>query len=288
MGNAVRIGSQPALLVLALVFWSAFPDAPWAPGVGIVAVQLVLGILEMRTPARPEWKVGARERGVQIVAFAILGAVAAVLGDLYREIAAGPFARARAEGGLDIWPHAWPPVAQVLLVFFGSEFVWYWIHRAEHRWAIVWRVSGHGAHHSFKRLGALNSGLNHPFELFLLLLPAATIELVFGVGSPVVGAALLVLTQASLAHSNLDLNSTGIGWLFTTNRHHIHHHSVVLEESNTNYGCAAIVWDRLFGTFADAATAETGTGPTEPGWWGKFVMPFREPTDTATAPPSRP
>ena len=58
----------------------------------------------------------------------------------------------------------------------------------------------------------------------------------------------------------------------------------MLEESNTNYGCAAIVWDRVFGTFEDAATQETGTGPTEPSLWGKFLMPFVEPEDTSTAP----
>ena len=83
----------------------------------------------------------------------------------------------------------------------------------------------------------------------------------------------------------ISMNSPGkpIG-LFTTNRFHIHHHSVVLEESNTNYACSAILWDRVFGTFADAATAETGTGPTEPDMWAKFWMPFEEPEDTATAP----
>jgi sterol desaturase/sphingolipid hydroxylase (fatty acid hydroxylase superfamily) len=132
----------------------------------------------------------------------------------------------------------------------------------------------------------LNSGLNHPFELIPLLIPSATIGLVFGVGEVALGASLLVATQASIVHSNLNLNNVGIGWIFTTNRYHIHHHSVVLEESNTNYGCAAIVWDRLFGTFVDASTIETGTGPTEPGMWRKFLMPFSEPSDTATAPPS--
>jgi sterol desaturase/sphingolipid hydroxylase (fatty acid hydroxylase superfamily) len=55
-------------------------------------------------------------------------------------------------------------------------------------------------------------------------------------------------------HSNLDLDSKGIGWLFTTNGYHFRHHSRVFEESNTNYGCAAIVWDRVFGTFAEGPT----------------------------------
>ncbi len=58
----------------------------------------------------------------------------------------------------------------------------------------------------------------------------------------------------------------------------------MLEESNTNYGCAVILWDRLFGTFSDAATVATGIGDTEPSLLGKALLPFREPQDTAVAP----
>jgi sterol desaturase/sphingolipid hydroxylase (fatty acid hydroxylase superfamily) len=90
--------------------------------------------------------------------------------------------------------------------------------------------------------------------------------------------------RAHLAHCNLDLNTRGIGWLFTTNRYHIHHHSMVMAESNTNYGCSAIVWDRVFGTFADARTVAAGTGPTEPTLWQQVLMPLREPADTSIAP----
>lgn len=118
----------------------------------------------------------------------------------------------------------------------------------------------------------------------MLTVPSAVVELLFGAGAAVGGSYLLLLTLAFLAHANLDLNTRVIGWLFTTNRYHIHHHSMVLEESNTNFGCAAIVWDRLFGSFRDAATTQTGTGPTQPSLWGIFLMPYREPRDTQTSP----
>ena len=120
--------------------------------------------------------------------------------------------------------------------------------------------------------------------MFLLVLPSALVELFFGVGMAAAGAAVLAVSQASIAHSNLRLNSKGIGWLFTTNTYHIRHHSAVLEESNTNYGCSAIVWDRVFGTFEDGAIAEAGIGPTEPSLWEKFLMPLKEPQDSAIAP----
>lgn len=160
----------------------------------------------------------------------------------------------------------------------------YWIHRAEHRWYFVWRVSGHGAHHSFKKLNALNFGLNHPLELFFLAIPAALMEVIFGVELAAVGASILLVTQASIVHSNLNMSSKWVDWVFTTNRHHIRHHSVVLEDSNINYGCGTLIWDRVFGTFIDSSTRECGVGPTEPTLVQKLFMPVREPSDTAVAP----
>ncbi len=286
MTSAMKFGLQPAVLIGVLTFWYLNPDSDMTLVISIYAVQLILGVLEYRFPARPDWTVSARDRSINIAGFVLLGALLTFLGFFYETVMVEPLTALRAGWNLDVWPHHWPVLIQLLMIFFLSEFFWYWIHRAEHRWPLVWRASGHGAHHSYKKLGALNSGLNHPFELFLLLIPAATIELLFGVGSAAAGAVILLATQAALVHTNLDMNSAGIGWLLTTNRYHIRHHSVVLEESNTNYGCATIIWDRLFGTFSDGATRETGTGPTEPDLWGKFVMPFTEPVDTATAPGS--
>jgi len=280
----VRYGLQPVALAAVLWYWMGDPENPLAFTITIGSLQLLLLLLENVIPARPGWVIPAWQqlRNVGLVVLLTLGI--GIVAAWYDQLLRVPLGALRQSLGLDVWPHAAPLLAQVLLVFFLSEFIWYWFHRAEHRWQAVWRVSGHGAHHAFKHLGALNFGLNHPLEFFLLVLPAALIELMFGVGSAAAGAAILGSAQASIVHSNLDLNARGVGWLFTTNRYHIHHHSMVMAESNTNYGCSAIIWDRLFGTFADADTLEAGTGPSEPTLWQKFLMPVREPADTAIAP----
>lgn len=122
---------------------------------------------------------------------------------------------------------------------------------------------------------------------FFLLLPSALLEFMFGIGFVAAGAAVLLVTQASIAHANVAMNTRWIGLVFTTNTYHICHHSADLAQSNSNYGCAAIVWDRLFGTFMDQEIAEAGTGPTEPSIWRKFLMPLQEPKDTAIAPGSQ-
>lgn len=282
----IKYGLQPALIIGVLALWYYNYEAWWMFPAVVFGVQLLLGVLEYIFPARPEWVHSARYKTLLGSIFVLMFLFSGMLVEpLYAETVNPFLSDIRTQLGIDIWPTSWPIIAQVLLAFFMSEFIWYWLHRAEHRWQWFWRLSGHGAHHAFKNLGALNAGANHPLELLLVLsIPSAIVELVFGAGVAVYGSLMLLLTQAYIAHSNLDLNTKVIGWLFTTNRYHIHHHSSVFAESNTNFGCAAIVWDRLFGTFRDAYTVETGTGPTQPSVWQLFIMPYKEPTDTETSP----
>ena len=275
---------QPALVIAAVGIWYADPTIELTYVYLIIGVQLLLGLIEQYFPARREWIIGARQKAINVVLVFFLMLIALTLTTFYVEWLAQPLATLRHTARIDIWPHQWPILAQVLLVFLSSEFIWYWMHRAEHQWPPIWRLSGHGAHHSFKKLNALNFGLNHPLEYFFILLPSILVELVFGVGIAAVGASVLRVTQTSIVHSNINLNSKVIGWLFTTNRYHICHHSANLNESNTNYGCSTIVWDRVFGTFLDTRISELGTGPTEPGLSAKFLMPIKEPQDTTIAP----
>ena len=275
---------QPLVLGVVLAYWLADPGNALTFVVVLLFVQLLLGALEYWRPARPHWRHSAREKLRVVAIFVGVFVTTAWIGEWYSAVLRQPLGVLRESAGLDVWPHQWPLIVQALMVFLLSEFLWYWLHRAEHRFTLVWRLSGHGAHHAFKRLNAINSGANHPLEYFLLLLPSALVELTFGVGVAVIGASLLTITQASFAHTNLNLNSRVIGWLLTTNLHHLRHHSVVLEESNTNYGCSSILWDRVFGTFSETPVVETGIGPTEPSTWHKFIMPLREPADSNVAP----
>ncbi|MFT7652721.1 MAG: sterol desaturase/sphingolipid hydroxylase (fatty acid hydroxylase superfamily) [Limisphaerales bacterium] len=280
----VKYALQPVLMVAVILCFWLFPDSPLVYPLTILSVQIVLGVFEAWLPSRPNWRQIGWEKVLNVGLVVILTMGAVLAGGFYAELLALPLTNLRQSLGLDVWPHEWPVLVQLFMVFFLSEFIWYWFHRAEHRWPVIWRVSGHGVHHSFKKLEAINFGLNHPLEFSLLVLPSALVELFFGVGLAAAGAGFLTVTLASIAHANLDLNSKVIGWLFTTNNFHIRHHSMVLEESNTNYGCSAIIWDRVFGTFADSKIVEAGTGATEPSLWQKFIMPVREPTDTAIAP----
>ncbi len=240
----------------------------------IVAFCLII-LLELLIPARPEWRKSVREN-LALFGFVFVAATAYVAIEMLYEMSIFKWmADLSTAWQLEIWPSQWPIIAQVLLIFSAFKLVNYWYHRASHRWGWLWKFSGHSAHHAFKKLSGLNAVANHPVEAFFLILPRAIVG--FLLGGEVVGAAFVSLTTvtAILAHSNLNLNSAIVGWFFTTNRYHIHHHSQVISESNTNYGCVCIVWDRLFGTFADANTQDTGIGNKQPSYKALYLMPFK-------------
>jgi len=277
---------QPALLGAVLVAWHYAPHSALLVPLILLAVQGTIALIEYRFPARSGW----HQTGGEKCALVLIALVCLFAGEhasaLYNAALAEPLAKLRSDLDLDIWPHHWPLTMQALLVFLTSEFLWYWIHRAEHRWPMVWRISGHGAHHAFKKLNAINALANHPVELFWIVLPTLLVDLFFGVGAAAIGAALLSTTQTAIVHANLRLNSRVIGLVFTTNAWHIRHHSAHRGESNTNYGCSAIIWDRLFGTFERGGVAEAGIGPREPSTLEKLLIPLREPRGSVVAPGS--
>lgn len=275
---------QPLLITLVLGAFLVDPSNDQITLLTIVGVQLLLGGLEYYMPARPAWRQTVRQK-LLLIMFGVVTLVAAETAAKFHErLLAERLSDLRSALNLDVWPHQAPLIVQVLLVFFASEFLTYWIHRAEHRWSIVWRVSGHGAHHSFKKLNSINSAANHPIELLWLVLPTLMVDLFFGVGTATLGALLLTSVQVAVVHSNLRLNAKWIGLVLTTNAWHFRHHSADLAESNTNFGCAAIVWDRVFKTFGDSGVVEAGIGPLEPTTLEKLLMPLREPRGSVIAP----
>ncbi|MCB1685689.1 MAG: hypothetical protein KDI31_14440 [Pseudomonadales bacterium] len=135
---------QPLILVSVLAFWYFNRDLPAIYPLVVVSVQLLLGILEHGYPARRDWMQPAREKRTNISIVVVISIGTLMVALWYSALLAAPLSSVREALHLDIWP-------------------------------LVWRASGHGAHHSFKRPGAINFGANHPLEMFLLVLPSAIV-----------------------------------------------------------------------------------------------------------------
>ncbi|MFP7723718.1 sterol desaturase family protein [Lysobacter sp. A3-1-A15] len=278
--------THPVLLVGALAVWWVLDRSEEAALVALIATQAVLAILEARAPAMPHWRQTLRQKlGLAAVYLATLVVLGLVL-SLYGWLLAPPLAQARDAWGLALWPNGWPLLAQVVLLYFASEFIYYWIHRAIHGSGVFWRISGHGFHHAYQNMHALNAGATHPLEVLFLALPALLITALLGGGAEAAaGATTLLVVNASIVHANVHTDTPGLRWLVTSSAHHRRHHSSVFDDSNSNYSCNAIVWDRLFGTYSAGPVAQTGIGPHEPTFMQKLLLPLREPVyaDTAAA-----
>ena len=79
-----------------------------------------------------------------------------------------------------------------------------------------------------------------------------------------------------LAHANVEV-SERFGLVVNLPGYHAVHHSADLAESNSNFGCHTILWDRLFGTFRRAAVQPLVIGVAPVGTrtiWQELVAPF--------------
>jgi sterol desaturase/sphingolipid hydroxylase (fatty acid hydroxylase superfamily) len=149
-----------------------------------------------------------------------------------------------------------------ILVRTLAELIYYWLHRVQHESVFWWRI--HATHHHMTKMGAARGDRTHPLEFAALMIATPIILALTGASDDVIAVTgAFGMFNAILTHSNLPLRSGVYGLFFTTAEMHHLHHSRDLQSSNSNYGCAIIVWDRLFGTFNGGTEVEAvgaGTG----------------------------
>ena len=275
--------AHPLLLGAALLLWQAMDRDPGAALAAVLVAFALLMLLEHWLPAMPGWRLDAGRRWQLAGLYAMSAVLLGVFTALHEAVLVEPLGDLRATLGLG-WPGTWPTLWQVLLLFFAGDLLYYWVHRGIHRWGWLWKASGHGFHHAFQNLHALNVGTNHPFELVLITLPMVVVAALVGASAEAVGGAtVLVAVNTAAAHANVRMETPGLNWLITSANQHRRHHSAHFETSNTNFACNAILWDRLFGAYSSGEVAQTGIGPGEPTLVEKFLLPFREPDFADTA-----
>ncbi len=267
---------QPLLLAGTLALWLALGADEAAIGVAWLALVVVVATLEHVVPMRPAERPTLGRRGLAIVTGVVLAAGLGVLGAIYEQSLRPMFAPIAERGPGALWPDSLHWGVQAVLLYLLADGINYWLHRACHRWNWLWRISGHGVHHSFHGLNSHHAVLTHPLELFFLAVPMALAAAVFGIDGQVVAAStVLIASIALLVHANLAFDTPGLGWIVTQPVHHRLHHSIDAGERETNYACTAILWDRLFGTY-DGRTAErTGLDPEPPTLTDHLLRPFR-------------
>lgn len=143
-------------------------------------------------------------------------------------------------------PHRWSTWVIALLLV---DLLFYTEHRAAHRVRILW--AAHQAHHNSRRFNlstAVRQKWNPWWELLvwvplpLLGLPPWLIFTSFSIN---------LIFQFFVHTERIDRMWAPIEYVFNTPSHHRVHHASDREYLDRNYAGVLIVWDRLFGTYAE-------------------------------------
>ncbi|KAK9512203.1 hypothetical protein O3M35_000673 [Rhynocoris fuscipes] len=147
----------------------------------------------------------------------------------------------------------WDSIVTWYIAAIGVDFCYYWVHRACHEIHILW--AQHQVHHSsedYNLAVGLRQSAIQGWCGFIFYLPLA----------------LFIPPSVFLTHQQFNLlyqfwihtetiKSLGpLEWIFNTPRHHRVHHGSVLYCLDKNYGGTLIIWDRMFGTFAEEREKE--------------------------------
>ncbi len=277
---------MPALLAVALAPWFIAPGPArdlLRTSVLLMAMWLVW-LLEQLAPRVPEWNARPLTDGLEgaqrlwrdaVYLFGVtqLTAWLVDLVDPWLKIAA-------ASSGLEplraLWPADWPFALRFGLAFLLVEFFSYWVHRAAHRTRLLWQF--HSTHHVATELNGLKAVRTHPVDNLAFFIGRTLPLLAVGAGrEELLAAASLGGVLGILAHANLDLSDAGWGLLVNYPQTHAVHHSANLVESNSNFGCHTVLWDRLFGTFRrrPQEPLTIGVDPVGPRTlWQELMWPF--------------
>ena len=154
--------------------------------------------------------------------------------------------------------NGWVILACVIL----ADLAYYWEHRFMHRCGIGWAT--HTVHHSSPyfnisvayRFGPLDGVMPFFFHVPLAILGFNPIVIVFAEG-------FVQLYQTLLHTEVVKKLPRPIEWIFNTPSHHRVHHGSNPEYIDKNYAGIFIIWDKMFGTFAEEK-AKVNYGITVP------------------------
>jgi sterol desaturase/sphingolipid hydroxylase (fatty acid hydroxylase superfamily) len=136
------------------------------------------------------------------------------------------------------------------LLFISIEFCYYWYHRAAHQ--IRWLWATHAVHHSVRyfnlsaayRLG-WTGWLSGNIIFFMPFSWLGFEPIAIGIGLS------LNLAYQFWIHTELIPKLGMLEWVLNTPSHHRVHHASNQEYIDRNFGGVLIIFDRLFGTFAE-------------------------------------
>ncbi|MEG3144156.1 sterol desaturase family protein [Sphingomonas sp. RT2P30] len=219
--------------------------------VGFLAVLIALFALLALAEARWAARLGQDISDRRLAFNFSIGLVNLTLGSILPISAVATAVVAERHGWGLLGLRAVPLPLAVLAMYLAHSLANYGLHRASHRFALLWRF--HRLHHGDRALDLSTALRNHPVELVLGLFVASGTVLLLGVSPIAVAIADTILfAQNMCTHVNVRLPaelSRRLEWVFVTPGAHCVHHSDERALTDSNYGESVSWWDRLFGTW---------------------------------------
>jgi sterol desaturase/sphingolipid hydroxylase (fatty acid hydroxylase superfamily) len=133
------------------------------------------------------------------------------------------------------------------------DLVIYLQHVMFHAIPILWRL--HMVHHADLDYDVTTGLRFHPIEIILSMGIKLSVVVIFGLPAVAVLIFEVILNGAAMFnHGNIRLPlkiDRILRYFIVTPDMHRVHHSVIIRETNSNYGFNLPWWDRLFGTYCD-------------------------------------
>ncbi len=146
---------------------------------------------------------------------------------------------------------AWPIWIEMVLGVIALDFTLYLQHVMFHAVPLFWRF--HMMHHADMDCDVTTGLRFHPIEVILsMLIKFAAIAVLGPSPQAVVAFEVLLNATSMFNHGNVRIPTSFdrvLRWVIVTPDMHRIHHSILPQETNTNFGFNLPWWDRLLGTY---------------------------------------
>ena len=145
------------------------------------------------------------------------------------------------------WLSDWPQWALWLFALLAWDFLFYWLHRLHHKFAMLWAI--HVVHHEGEHFN-LSLAVRNSWYSSLASIP-------FFLPMALLGVPLEHFITVSILHYGIQLMNHSaltphLGFLekiLVTPEHHRIHHVADRAWSDRNYAGSFVIWDKIFGTY---------------------------------------
>jgi sterol desaturase/sphingolipid hydroxylase (fatty acid hydroxylase superfamily) len=180
-----------------------------------------------------------------------------------------------------------PRWVAIVLGVLALDLAIYLQHVLFHAVPALWRL--HRMHHADLDVDVTTGARFHPIEILAsMVVKLATVAALGAPAEAVLAFEILLNATSMLNHANIRMPAASdrvLRWILVTPDMHRVHHSIVPQETNSNFGFNMPWWDRLFGTYRpqpaaghEAMTIGIGQfrAPREQWLDRMLTQPFRE------------